>query len=115
MSATADPVTERDLASIPKVELHVHLGGSITEDTAAELARRHGADPDVALRLADGRYPTPYGGFAAFLEAYLAANEFVRTPADLELVAGAFAEALAAQSIRYCEVIFTALIYVRNG
>jgi hypothetical protein len=31
MSAPADPVTERDLASIPKVELHVHLGGSITE------------------------------------------------------------------------------------
>ena len=115
MRAPTDPVTERDLASIPKVELHVHLGGSITEETAAELARRHGADPEAALHLVDGRYPAPYGGFGAFLEAYLAANEFVRTPADLELVAAAFAEAQAAQAIRYSEVIFTAMIYVRNG
>lgn len=115
MRAPADPVTERDLASVPKVELHVHLGGSITEATAAELCRRHGADPGVALHLVEGRYPAPYGGFAPFLETYLAANGFVRTPADLELVAAAFAEAQAAQSIRYSEVIVTAMIYVRNG
>lgn len=116
MRAPADPVTEHDLASLPKVELHVHLGGSITEETAAELARRHGVvDPGTALHLVNGRYPAPYRGFAAFLETYLAANAFVRTPDDLELVAAAFAESQAAQSIRYSEVIFTAMTYLRNG
>ena len=37
--------TEQDIASIPKIELHVHLGGSVSETTATELARRHRLDP----------------------------------------------------------------------
>lgn len=107
--------TERDIVTIPKVELHVHLNGSITERTASVLARRHGADPAAALRLVDGRYPGRYPNFQGFLDAYLAANAFVRTPDDLELVASEFALAQAAQNIRYSEAIFTAMIYIRNG
>ncbi len=42
MTGTA---TKDDILSIPKVELHVHLGGSVAEATAIELARRHGLDP----------------------------------------------------------------------
>ncbi len=107
--------TERDIVTIPKVELHVHLNGSITERTASMLARRHGADPAAALRLVDGRYPGRYPNFQGFLDAYLAANAVVRTPDDLELVASEFALAQAAQNIRYSEAIFTAMIYIRNG
>ena len=107
--------TEHDIATIPKVELHIHLNGSITEATAATLARRHGADPERALILEDGRYPGTYTDFQGFLDAYLAANEFVRVPEDLELVAAAFARGQAAQNIVYSEAIFTAMIFVRNG
>jgi Adenosine deaminase len=114
-SPVADLATERDITTVPKVELHVHLNGSITEATASVLARRHGADPANALRLIDGRYPGRYPDFAGFLDTYLAANEFVRTPDDLEFVAAEFAREQAAQSIVYSEAIFTAMIYVRNG
>lgn len=107
--------TERDITTLPKVELHVHLNGSIREATAATLARRHGEDPDAALRLVDGRYPGHYADFGGFLDAYLRANQFVRTPDDLELVAADFARAQAAQHVAYSEVIFTAMICVRNG
>ncbi len=107
--------SDQDIVSIPKVELHVHLGGAITEATASQLARRHGADPAVALRLKDGRYPDHYHHFPDFLATYLATNEFVRTPDDLETVAGAFAQQQAAESIVYSEVMFTAMIYIRNG
>jgi aminodeoxyfutalosine deaminase len=110
-----DLATERDIATVPKVELHVHLNGSITEATAAELARRHGADPDEALGLVDGRYPGRYPDFGGFLATYLAANAFVRTPEDLEIVAAEFARGQAAQNIVYSEAIFTAMIYIRNG
>lgn len=111
----ADLASERDLTTVPKVELHVHLNGSITEATASTLARRHGEDPDTALRLVDGRYPGRYKNFAGFLDAYMAANQFVRTPDDLELVAAEFVRAQAAQHIVYSEAIVTAMIYVRNG
>lgn len=108
--------SERDITTIPKAELHVHLGGAISESTALTLARRHGeADPAAALQLVDGRYPGRYPEFQGFLEAYMLANQFVRTPDDLELVAADFARAQAAQNIAYSEAIFTAMIYVRNG
>ena len=108
--------TDHDLITVPKVELHIHLNGSITEATASELARRHGADPAEALVLDErGRYPMHYPDFEGFLAAYLAANEFVRTPDDLEFVAAEFVRAQAAQNIVYSEAIFTAMIYVRNG
>jgi hypothetical protein len=71
--------TDADIVSIPKVELHIHLNGSITEATASELARRHGADPVEALQLVNGRYPGHYPNFGGFLDAYLLANGFVIT------------------------------------
>jgi len=107
--------TEHDLATVPKVELHVHLNGSITEATASTLAARHGADPTTELGLVDGRYPGTYPGFEGFLAAYLKANAFVRTPDDLEYVAAEFARGQAAQNVLYSEAIFTAMICVRNG
>jgi aminodeoxyfutalosine deaminase len=110
-----DLATERDIIEIPKVELHVHLQGSISEATASVLASRHGADAETALKLVDGRYPGLYPDFAGFLDAYLAANEYVRTPDDLELVVAEFSMAQAAQRIRYSEVLFTPMIAVRNG
>ena len=110
-----DLASERDIVTIPKVELHVHLNGAITEDTAATLARRHGADPDRELILVDGRYPGAYPDFGAFLKVYRAANQFVRTADDLELVAAEFARQQAEQHIVYTEAIFTAMIYARNG
>ena len=110
-----DLASEQDIATVPKVELHVHLNGSITEATASDLARRHGADPESTLGLVDGRYPGAYADFQGFLDTYLVANEFVRTPADLEDVAAAFARGQAAQRVIYTEAIFTAMIQVRNG
>ena len=107
--------SQRDIASLPKVELHIHLNGSITEATASTLARAHGADPDTSLGLVGGRYPGTYGDFQGFLDAYLLANSFVRTPDDLEVVATAFARQQAAEGIRYSEAIVTAMLYVRNG
>jgi adenosine deaminase len=111
----ADLASERDIVTVPRVELHIHLQGSITEATASALAHRHGADPREALKLVDGRYPSSYPNFEGFLDAYLATNAFVRTPDDLELVAAEFAHGQAAQGVAYSEVMFTAMIAVRSG
>ena len=107
--------TERDIVTVPKIELHIHLNGAITETTAARLATRHGADPATELRLVDGRYPGSYADFAGFLDAYMSANQFVRTPDDLEDVAAAFVISQAEQGVIYSEALFTAMIVVRNG
>lgn len=61
------PIPATDLHSLPKVELHVHLEGTLAAARALELARRHGADPR-ALGLVDP-YPSPLAGFAHFAAA----------------------------------------------
>jgi aminodeoxyfutalosine deaminase len=116
--------TDHDLAALPKVELHVHLEGSIAAETAAELAQRHGEDPAAVLEIertgGDGgddgwRYPPRFRDFLHFVETFLATTRQVRTPDDLATVAAAFARDQAAQGVRYTETTFTALTVVDNG
>jgi aminodeoxyfutalosine deaminase len=118
-----------ELASLPKVELHVHLEGSIAAGTAAELARRHGEDPRSVLEVeritdppagADGpqagwRYPPRFRDFLHFVDTFLATTRQVRSPEDLTTVATAFARGQAEQGVLYTETTFTALTLVDNG
>jgi len=107
--------TIQHLKALPKIELHVHLEGTISADTAIALARRHGEDPEQALPLVDGRFPERFDGFMGFLAMYQAVSRLLRTPADLELVAAAFARQQAEQNVLYSEATFTAVTHVRNG
>ena len=107
--------TEQDIASIPKIELHVHFGGSVSEETATGLARHQGLDPSAVLPLVDGRYLSRYDDFSHFLRTLIAVSDLIRTPDDVETVAAAFARAQASQGIVYTEVIVTALTHVRAG
>ncbi len=108
-------ISDEDLRALPKVELHVHLEGTIRPETAVALARRHGEDPDRVLPLVDGGYPTRYATFDQFVELYLAVSAQLRTPDDLAVVAADFARHQAEQGVRYSEATFTATTHVRNG
>ncbi len=103
------------LRSLPKVELHVHLEGSVSAETAISLARSHHVDPETELPLVDGRYPTGFTDFQQFVRLYLAVSRQIRTPDDLASVAADFACRQAGAGVRYTEVTFTALTHVRNG
>ena len=108
-------IPDSDLALLPKVELHVHLEGTITAETAIGLARSHGEDPDRALPLVDGAYPTRYETFDQFVELYLAVSAQVRTPDDLARVAAHYARQQAGQGVRWSEATFTATTHVNHG
>ncbi len=92
--------TGAEIRALPKLELRVHLGGSVTPETAITLVRRHGLDPAVVLPFQDGRYPAAYDGFPAFLQTLITIDGVIRTASDMELVAAAFARGQAAQGIR---------------
>ena len=104
-----------DFESHPKIEIHVHLEGSIAADTATDLARRHGFDPPKVLPLVDGRYPRRFADFQEFIDIYLAVSAQIRDPEDLRIIAEAFAHAQAKQNIIYTETTFTAITHVRAG
>ncbi len=112
--ATSSVSPER-LATLPKVELHVHLEGTIDATTAAALARGHGEDPARVLVLERDAYPDPFRDFAHFVACFLATSAQVRTPDDLETVTAAFVAAQVAQQVRWSEATFTAITMVERG
>jgi aminodeoxyfutalosine deaminase len=101
MSA-ADPVAL--IAQLPKVELHVHLEGSMRQATVVELAARHGVrltEQEVAARY-------QYADFHGFLEAYKWVTSFLRTSADYALITERLADELIPQNVVYAEVTISA-------
>jgi adenosine deaminase len=63
----------RDLRTLPKAHLHVHLEGAMRPSTLEELASAAGV-PVPEIR--------GYGSFTAFADTYLAACDVLRSPED---------------------------------
>ncbi|MCI0632799.1 MAG: adenosine deaminase [Actinobacteria bacterium] len=95
--------TEHDLLSLPKVDLHVHLEGSMRASTVVELADRYGVLLPEGLR--EGRYG--FRDFRHFIDEWVAGLRCLRTPEDLRRIAIEFCEDEAAQGVRYAEVSFS--------
>ncbi len=98
---------------MPKVELHVHLEGSIRPETLLTLAKRN----DVALPVntIDGlREWYQFSDFTHFIEVYFAICNCIRTPDDFELIATEFLNHQAEQNIKYSEVIFTPYTHYKH-
>ena len=93
--------------AMPKVELHVHLEGSIRPETVLKLAQRNGerlpADTVEGLR-----EWYAFRDFPHFVEVYVAVTKCVKTADDLELIMREFLEGQKAQNILHSEVTFTA-------
>jgi adenosine deaminase len=94
------------LCEMPKVELHVHLEGSIRPSTLLTLAERNGVDLP-ARNLAGLREFYNFVDFDHFIRVYLAISKCLRTVADFSLIAYEFGADMARQHIRYAEVTFT--------
>ncbi|SDG69454.1 adenosine deaminase [Lentzea fradiae] len=90
----------RDLATLPKAHLHVHLESTVRPGTLAELADRHGVDVPVP----EGTF----GGFARFAEHNGRVRDCLRRAEDFHRIAYEFCAEEAAQGTRYAEVTFTA-------
>jgi aminodeoxyfutalosine deaminase len=92
--------------AVPKVELHVHLEGSIRPETLLLLARRHKVD--LPADDVEGlRRWFSFTDFEHFIEVYLTITRCLRTSDDYELVAYEFGAEMARQNIRYAEVTFS--------
>lgn len=98
--------SEAFIRAMPKVELHVHLEGSIQPATLLQLAQRNSIILPVQTVEAVQEWFT-FTDFGHFIEIYFTICDCLRTPEDFELVAREFLIGQAAQNIRYTEVIYT--------
>ncbi len=95
------------LATMPKVELHVHLEGSIRPETVLALAKRNNvALPADSIEGLRSWYE--FRDFAHFVEVYVAITKYIQSADDLEFIAREFLQGQADQNILYTEATFTA-------
>lgn len=95
------------LRDLPKAELHLHLEGSVEPQTLHEL--------DPATPLESFRTLYEYPDFETFLKAFGAVGKRLRTPDDYALVTRRLLECLAAQNVRYAEIIVAAGVVIWKG
>src|SRR4026208_2392845 len=95
------------LRQLPKAELHLHLEGSVEPETLHEL------DPETPVE--DFRALYRYDDFDAFLKAFGAVGKRLRGPEDYALITRRLLEKLAAQNVRYAEIILAAGVVLWKG
>ncbi|VTU41275.1 Adenine deaminase [Variovorax sp. PBS-H4] len=95
------------LKQLPKVDLHLHIAGTLRPATLAELARRHGLP---LPRPVDRLYA--YRDFYDFIDVLRLSARAVRTAADFERMAYEAIEDAAAAGTRHVEMSFNPQYYM---
>jgi adenosine deaminase len=105
---------ERFVIRMPKVELHVHLEGSMRPAVLLTLARRNGvalpADDEAGLK----RW-FRFKDFGQFVDVYLTCSRSLQRPEDFQLLALDVMAEQAVQNVVYSEVHFTISTHVAAG
>lgn len=108
------PELDAFIRAMPKVELHVHLEGSVRPETLLELAKRNRVS--LPYDTVEGlRAWYTFKSFPQFVEVYVAISSCLRSADDIELIAREFLQNQAAQNIRHSEVTYTALTVLHQS
>ena len=93
----------RDLRSLPKVELHLHVEGSARPATLREFADRDGANLPHGM----GSDGWTFGGSLDFIDNYLELCQLFATLDDFRRLAVELCADLAATGVPYAEAVFS--------
>lgn len=98
----------------PKIELHVHLEGTVQAETLLEIARRNGyALPADTVEGLAGLYE--YRDFAHFIDVWILTTNALQTHDDFRQVVVDYAEEAAGHGAVYLEAIFSPAERARRG
>jgi aminodeoxyfutalosine deaminase len=100
--------------AFPKIELHVHLEGTVRASTLLDIARRNGVtlpadSPEGLAALYE------YRDFDHFIETWVITTSVLRTERDFRQVVVDYAAEAASHGAVYLEGIFTPAEAVRRG
>jgi len=100
------------IASMAKVELNVHLNGTVPSARALALAEVNRATD--LLEMPDGMLEAPRT-LEEFLYAFDAVGHVLRTPDDLRRAVGDHLRAVAAQGVVHTELLWSPMVHLDDG
>lgn len=105
---------ERLIAALPKIELHVHIEGTLEPEMVFEMAERNGVElayDDVeSLRSA-----YQFSDLQSFLDVYYAGCNVLRTERDFYDMARAYLRRAAADNVVHAEIFFDPQSHTGRG
>lgn len=108
------PQLDAFIVRMPKVELHLHLEGSVAPQTLLELAQRNRVEIP-AQDVAGVERLFEYCHFREFLDVFMVLAGAIVTGEDFERLAYELGLALAAQHVVYAEVMLSPMQHIRRG
>jgi len=100
------------LARVPKIELHLHLEGSIRPETALALSVKNGVELPPFKEVKDlYRYET----LEEFLAIYTAVSDSVLSADDYRRITYEMLQSCAGSNARYVEFFFSPQVHFPNG
>ncbi len=87
----------RDLKTLPKAHLHLHLDGAIREETLRELCERRGSAPPALP------HGNTFASFDVFMDTITACHDVLASPDNLERIVGEVVEDAAADGAVWVE------------
>ncbi|KAH8780037.1 hypothetical protein F5883DRAFT_194533 [Diaporthe sp. PMI_573] len=129
IAETSDPLVE----ALPKVELHVHIEGTLTPELKWKFAQRNGMtlqNPRTGAAFSSlEEYQDSHDSFKSlkggrmnneeetlsFFEAYYGGFEVLKTTRDYHDLAMHYFERVAGMNVRYCELFFDPQGHTRTG
>jgi adenosine deaminase len=102
------------LYKIPKVELHLHLEGSIPLNTLFLLIEKYNKISEIG-NFQNLKNKFQYKDFGEFIETWVWKNQFIREYEDFTFIASSVAKKLVEQNIVYVEAFFSPGDFVEQG
>lgn len=91
----------RDLARLPKAEIHLHLEGAMRPQTLRDLCAKHSVEMPTIPTIGP---TTRFRDFSAFVDVYVAACAVLRTEEDVRRLVLETAEDLKRCNVAYAEI-----------
>ena len=96
----------------PRVEIHVHLEGTVTLPRLRTLWDRPGRDASLP---SDPASLYRHRSFSEFLQHFAQVTRIIRGPEDLALITSDLCRSLKRQGVAAAEVFFSPVIFMRRG
>jgi len=99
---------------MPKVELHIHLEGSIPPEALWELVKKYKGTEEVRS-IEELKNKFKYTDFPHFIETWVWKNRFIKEYDDFTLIAEEAAKKLISQNIKYIEMFYSPPDFMNRG